>query len=117
MFDKLKLGFAILLVIAGIAAFYVFQAQVPSVLYRTLGLIVVIGVAVAVAVTTQLGGQVVAFSRSAAMEMRKTVWPTRRETTQTTLIVVVAVTLLGFLIWLIDQILRWVVEWFLHLGA
>jgi len=113
MFDKVKLGFAILLVVAGIAAFYIVEEQVPSVLYRTLMLLVVIGVAVAVAVTTELGGQMVAFSRSAAMEMRKTVWPTRRETTQTTLIVVVAVTLLGFLIWLIDQILRWVVTWLL----
>lgn len=109
MFDKVKLGFAILLVIGGIAAFYIVEQQVPSVFYRTLGLLVVIGLAVGVAVTTEIGGQAVAFSRSAAMEMRKTVWPTRRETTQTTLIVVVAVTVLGILIWLIDQILRWIV--------
>jgi len=113
MFDKVKLGIAIVLVIAGITAFYIVEPQVPSVLYRTLGLLVVIAVAVAVAVTTELGGQVVAFSRSAAMEMRKTVWPTRRETTQTTLIVVVAVTILGFMIWLIDQLLRWIVTWLL----
>ncbi len=113
MFDKVKLGFAILLVIAGIAAFYMVEAQVPSILYRTLGLLVVLAVAVAVAVTTELGSQVVAFSRSAAMEMRKTVWPTRRETTQTTLIVVVAVTIIGFMIWIIDQILRWIVTWLL----
>jgi preprotein translocase subunit SecE len=113
MFDKVKLGFAILLVVAGIAAFYMVEAQVPSVLYRTLGLLVVIAIAVAVAVTTELGSQAVAFSRSAAMEMRKTVWPTRRETTQTTLIVVVAVTILGFMIWMIDQILRWIVTWLL----
>lgn len=109
MFDKVKLGFAILLVIGGIAAFYMVEPQVPSVFYRTLGLLVVMGLAVAVAVTTELGGQAVAFSRSAAMEMRKTVWPTRRETTQTTLIVVVAVTILSILIWIIDQILRWIV--------
>lgn len=113
MFDKVKLGFAILLVIAGIAAFYMVEAQVPSILYRTLGLLVVLAVAVAVAVTTELGSQVVAFSRSAAMEMRKTVWPTRRETTQTTLIVVVAVIIIGFMIWIIDQILRWIVTWLL----
>jgi len=109
MFDKVKLGFAILLVIGGIAAFYMTEPQVPSVFYRTLGLLVVMGIAVGVAVTTELGGQAVAFSRSAAMEMRKTVWPTRRETTQTTLIVVVAVTILSIIIWIIDQLLRWIV--------
>ena len=109
MFDKVKLSFAVLLVIGGIAAFYIVEEQVPSVFYRTLGLLVVFGVAIGVAITTEMGGQVVAFSRSAAMEMRKTVWPTRRETTQTTLIVVVAVAILGIVIWLIDQILRWIV--------
>ena len=109
MFDKVKLGLAILLVIGGIVAFYMVEDQVPSVFYRTLGLLVVMGVAAAIAVTTQLGGQVVAFTRASAMEMRKTVWPTRRETTQTTLIVVVAVLLIGLLIWLIDSILRWIV--------
>jgi preprotein translocase subunit SecE len=109
MFDKVKLGFAILLVIGGIAAFYMVEPQVPSIFYRTLGLLVVMGLAVAVAVTTELGGQTVVFIRSAVMEMRKVVWPTRRETTQTTLIVVVAVTILSILIWIIDQILRWIV--------
>ena len=109
MFDKVKLSFAVLLVIGGIAAFYIVEEQVPSVFYRTLGLLVVFGVAIGVAITTEMGGQVVAFSRSAAMEMRKTVWPTRRETTQTTLIVVVAVAILGIVIWLIDQVLRWIV--------
>ena len=110
MFDKVKLAVAILLVIGGIAAFYMFEPQVPSVFYRTLGLLVVIGVAVAVGVTTDMGGQVVAFSRSAVMEMRKVVWPTRRETTQTTLIVVVAVAILSVIIWFIDQILHWIVS-------
>ena len=109
MFDKLKLGFAIALVVAGIAGYHILEDQVPSVFYRVLGLLVVIGVAAGIAVTTKLGGQLVAFSRAAAMEMRKTVWPTRRETTQTTLIVVVAVTILGVIIFLIDSILKWAV--------
>jgi preprotein translocase subunit SecE len=109
MFDKLKLGFAIALVAAGIAGFYILEDQVPSIFYRVLGLIVVIGVAAGIAVTTQMGGQLVAFSRAAAMEMRKTVWPTRRETTQTTLIVVVAVAVLGLIIFLIDSVLKWAV--------
>jgi len=109
MFDKLKLGFAILLVAAGIAAFYIVEEQVPSIFYRVLGLLVVIGVASGIAATTELGGQLIAFSRAAVMEMRKTVWPTRRETTQTTLIVVVAVAILGLIIFFIDSVLKWAV--------
>ncbi len=109
MFDKIKLGIAVLLVVGGIAAFYITEEQVPSVFYRTLGLLVIFALAVAVAVVTEQGREVVAFSRSAVMEMRKTVWPTRRETSQTTLIVVIAVAILGLIIWLIDSILRWIV--------
>ena len=107
MFDKIKLGVSLLLVIGGIAAFYWYEDQ--ALLYRVLGLLVVFGVAIAVAVTTEMGGNLVAFGRSAAMEMRKTVWPTRRETSQTTLIVVVGVAILGLLIWIIDSILKWIV--------
>jgi preprotein translocase subunit SecE len=110
MFDKLKLGLAIALIAAGIVGFYMFEDQVPSVFYRVLGLIAVIGVAAGIGATTQMGGQLIAFSRAATMEMRKTVWPTRRETTQTTLIVVVGVAILGLIIFLIDSVLRWAVE-------
>lgn len=111
MVDKLKLAIAVLLVIGGIVGFYWYEDQ--ALLYRVLGLLAVMGVAVAVAVTTETGAGVVAFGRSAAMEMRKAVWPTRRETTQTTLIVVIAVAIIGLLIWLIDSVLRWIVSWLL----
>ena len=109
MFDKIKFGFALTLVIAGITAFYMVEEQVPSVFYRVLGLLVVMGVAIGIAVTTELGGQVVEFSRASAMEMRKTVWPTRSETIQTTIIVVIGVAILGVIIFFIDSALKWAV--------
>ncbi|MEJ2362937.1 MAG: preprotein translocase subunit SecE [Gammaproteobacteria bacterium] len=108
MMDKVKLAISILLVVGGIVGFYWYADQV-ALLYRVLGLLVVIGVAVAIAVTSAQGQQVVAFGRAASMEMRKTVWPTRKETTQTTLIVVVFVTILGAAIWIIDSVLRLIV--------
>jgi preprotein translocase subunit SecE len=108
MMDKVKLAISILLVVGGIVGYYWFADQV-ALLYRVLGLLAVIGVAVAIAITTELGKFVVAFGRSASMEMRKTVWPTRKETTQTTLIVVVFVTILGAAIWIIDSVLRLIV--------
>jgi preprotein translocase subunit SecE len=108
MMDKVKLVIAILLVIGGIVGFYVYADQF-ALLYRVLGLLVIIGVAIGIAVTTVLGQSVVSFGRSASVEMRKTVWPTRKETTQTTLIVVVFVSVLGAIIFIIDSILHWVV--------
>ena len=107
MLDKVKLAIAILLVIGGIVGFYQFGDQ--ALLYRVLGLLAVFGVAVAIAATTEMGKGVISFGRSASMEMRKTVWPTRKETTQTTLIVVVFVTILGIAIWVIDSVLRMIV--------
>ncbi|MBI1424954.1 MAG: preprotein translocase subunit SecE [Gammaproteobacteria bacterium] len=107
MMDKVKLGLAILLVVGGIVGFYWFGDQ--ALLYRVLGMLVIFGIAVAIAVTTQLGQSVVSFGRSATMEMRKTVWPTRKETTQTTIIVVVFVSILGLAIWIIDSVLRMIV--------
>jgi preprotein translocase subunit SecE len=107
MMDKVKLAIAVLLVAGGIFGYHWYADQ--ALLYRVLGLLVIIGVAIAIAATTELGGGLITFGRSAAMEMRKTVWPTRKETTQTTIIVVVFVTLLGILIWIIDTVLRWIV--------
>ena len=108
MMDKVKLAVSILLVVGGIVGFYWYADQV-ALLYRVLGLLAVIGVAVAIAVNTEFGRHIVAFGRSASMEMRKTVWPTRKETTQTTLIVVVFVTILGAAIWFVDSVLHWIV--------
>jgi len=108
MMDKVKLVISILLVIGGIVGFYMYADQF-ALLYRVLGLLVIIGVAIGIAIMTELGQSVVSFGRSASMEMRKTVWPTRKETTQTTLIVVVFVSILGAVIFIIDSILHWVV--------
>lgn len=108
MADKIKLLVAVLLIVAGVAGFYYYAEQ--ALLYRVLGLLAVIGVAVIVALTTQLGTETVSFGRSAVMEMRKSVWPSRRETTQTTLLVLAMVILVGLMLWLFDMILLWAVK-------
>jgi len=108
MADKLKLLVAMLLVIAGVAGFYYYADQ--ALLYRVLGLLAVIIAAVFVSMTTQLGTETVSFGRSAVMEMRKSVWPTRRETTQTTLLVLAMVILVGLMLWLFDMVLLWAVK-------
>lgn len=103
--DKMKLAGAGLLLVAGITLFYVFAEQ--SLLYRVIALLVLAGVAIFVVYQTSKGKQAAGFFRDARIEVRKVVWPTRAETTQTTLIVMAIVLLMGVFLWLLDVLLAW----------
>jgi len=107
--DKVKFIIVFLLIGAGIYGFYHFADQVF--LYRLLGLLAVLGVAFGVAVTTEAGANGISFSRAAVVEMRKTVWPTKKETMQTTAIVMVMVVIMGLVLWLFDTILVSIIRW------
>ena len=113
--DKIKWLIAVLLIAAGIVGFYHYADQ--GLLYRVLGLLVVIGFAIAIALTTQSGRATLDFGRSAVLEVRKSVWPTRRETTQTTLIVMVMVLLVGIMLWLFDMFLKWAMQLLIGQGG
>lgn len=93
---------------AGIYA-NVYFASVPL-FYRVLAGIVVAGVAAAVALQTQQGRSAWNLAKEARVEIRRVVWPTRQETTQTTLIVVVVVFLVGLLLWGLDSGLSWGIQ-------
>jgi preprotein translocase subunit SecE len=101
--DTFKLVIAIAILLAGIGGFYYYAEA--SLLYRVLGVVAMAIVAVAIALTTSTGQTIVSFGRDARAEVRKVVWPTRQETLQTTLMVVVAVIILGIFLWLIDMML------------
>lgn len=101
--DTAKLVGAALLLVAGIYGFYYFAAY--STLLRVIGLLVVAGVAAAVALQTEPGRRLWRFVGDARTEVRKVVWPTRQETMQTTLIVIVMVLILGIILWLFDMVL------------
>ena len=101
--DTFKLLLAIVVLLAGIAGFYYFEAE--GLLYRVLGLLAFVLVALGMVYTTNLGQSVVGFGREARAEVRKVVWPSRQETVQTTLMVIVAVIIIGIFLWLIDMVL------------
>jgi preprotein translocase subunit SecE len=101
--DTAKLAAAVLLLVGGIFAFYYFAEY--SVLLRVIGLLAVSGAAAAVALQTAPGRQLWQFATDVRMEVRKVVWPTRQETIQTTLIVMLMVLLVGIVLWLFDTIL------------
>jgi preprotein translocase subunit SecE len=102
-----KLGLALLLLAAGVFAFYWFSEI--SWAYRTVGLVVAAGIAVLIASFTDQGRQFRHFLSESNFELRKVVWPTRQETLQTTLVIMVVVIILSILLWLVDMFLGWVV--------
>ncbi len=99
--DVVKLALSVLLLVAGIGAFYIYEEQ--SLLLRVLGLLVVAGVAVAITMRTTVGRKVWAFAGDSRTEVRKVVWPSRQETVQTTFIVLVMVLVMGIILWLVDM--------------
>jgi len=101
--DTAKLVAAALLLVAGIYGFYYFAAY--STLLRVLGLLAIGGVAAAIALQTDAGRKLWQFAGDARNEVRKVVWPTRQETMQTTLVVIVMVLILGIILWLFDMVL------------
>ncbi len=76
-------------------------------LYRVLGVVVFCLLAAAVAFSTTRGRSLVTLARESKKEIQRVVWPTRAETVQTTAIVLVAVMVVGLLLWLIDTLLGW----------
>ena len=115
MQDTLKWLVATVLLGAGVWAFYWFADE--SLLLRVIGLLVVAGVAGAIAFTTDKGRAAWEFMRESRTELRKVVWPTRKETTQTTLVVMAVVGLVAIFLWMVDGLLSWVVRLLLGHGG
>ena len=103
--DNAKLAASILLVLAGIVAFYVLHAQADWLRW----LAVVAGVALAVVVfgSSARGRTFWQFMSDARQELRKVVWPTRQETTMTTAVVFGFVIIAGLFFWGLDVFLSW----------
>ena len=106
--DAIKWLVAVILIGAAVGAFYFYAEE--SLLLRVVGLLVVAGVAGAIALQTEKGRAVWALAREARTEVRKVVWPTRKETVQTTMIVVVFVILVALMLWGLDSFLGWLVS-------
>ncbi|HAO34183.1 MAG TPA: preprotein translocase subunit SecE [Candidatus Competibacter sp.] len=106
--DTFKLVGAGAIVVVALAAFYLFSNH--SLLVRVLGLLAAGVAAVVVALQTAPGAEILEFLQGSRAEVRKVVWPTRAETTQTTLIVIVMVVVMGLLLWLLDVLLFWLVR-------
>mgnify|MGYP003594824731 CR=1 FL=1 len=101
--DALKWFVVAALVAVGVVGNQYFSAE--PILYRVLALLVLAGLATVVSLQTAKGASFFALLKEARTEIRKVVWPTRQETTQTTLIVVAVVLVMALLLWGLDSLL------------
>jgi len=108
MADKIKMLLAVLILAAGIAGYYYFVDQQQ--VLRVIGLLVMVIVAMIVALQTAAGRNTWEFAQAARTEVRKVVWPTRKETVQMTLTVIIAVFIMSLLLWAFDSFLAWLVQ-------
>jgi len=103
--DKAKLAVAGLLVIGAVAAFYALGKQDQWV--RIVALLGLLAAAVAIFFTSESGKQLIAYGQDSAKEVRKVVWPTRKEAMQMTGYVFAFVFVMALFLWLTDKTLEW----------
>ena len=96
---------SLVLLLAGIVAFYYFSEI--RLFYRVLGLFAVLGLAGYIVYQTSFGKTIYTYVLESKIELKKVVWPTKQETTQTAIGVIVIVVIIGILLWLLDMLLAW----------
>ena len=104
--DKAKLAASVLLLLAGFVAYYLLAAQGDWV--RWLALLAGLVAGVALFAISDAGRRLVAFGRDSSKEVRKVVWPARREAMQMTAYVFAFVFVMALFLWLTDKTLEWV---------
>ena len=98
----------------GLATFSNSYFSYEPVLYRVIGAVVLVSLSLLVLVTTKEGRNVWQIILESRTEIRRVVWPTRNETIQTTMIVLVAITVAGSLLWGLDSFFSWLTASFLR---
>ena len=93
------------LLLAGIVMFYYFIDI--RLFYRALGLLFMLIASSLILYQTSFGKTVYGYVIDSKIELKKVSWPTKQETTQTALGVIVIVVIIGILLWLLDMLLSW----------
>jgi len=104
--DKAKLAAAVALLLAGFVAFYLLSQQ--GALVRWAALLVLLAAAVGVFFTSESGRQLIAYGRDSVREVKKVVWPARKEAMQMTAYVFAFVFVMSLFLWFTDKTLEWV---------
>lgn len=105
--DKAKIAIAVLFVIAGIVAYYYFTNLNT---YARIGMFVAgLAVAAVIVLLSQTGRRLVSFATASYNELKRVVWPTRKETIQMTGVVFVFAIVMATFLWLVDRLISWII--------
>ena len=103
--DKAKLAVAAVLLLGGVVAFYALGRQ--DLWLRIGALIALVAMAVALFFTSESGKQLIGFGKESVKEVKKVVWPTRKEALQNTGYVFIFVFSMALFLWITDKTLEW----------
>jgi preprotein translocase subunit SecE len=106
--DKIKIAVAVLLAAAGVAGFY-YLSQSPMIL-RVISVLAGFVAGGLVFWMSEPGKQFHGYAQESVAETKKVVWPTRKETLQTTGVVFAFVVVMALFLWVVDSSLLWVVK-------
>lgn len=109
LLDGIKWSIFILLLLGASYANY-YYGQVAMPIRLVIGIVGFI-LLVFIALQTTQGRRFAGYTKDTRMELRKVVWPSRQETVQTTLLVIVMVIITGLILWGIDSFLMWAITW------
>ena len=101
------LRWSIAIALVGLAVYGNSSFVEQPLLYRVIGVILIAGLGLFIATTTTEGKESLKIVLDSRTEIRRVVWPTRIETTQTTLIVLVAITIAALVLWGLDSLFGW----------
>ncbi|PZP26984.1 MAG: preprotein translocase subunit SecE [Roseateles depolymerans] len=104
--DKAKLAAAVLLLVGALIAYYGLSKQ--GALVQWASLLVLLAAGVATFFTSEHGKALIAYGRDSAREVRKVVWPSRKEAVQMTGYVFAFVVVMALFLWFTDKTLEWV---------
>jgi len=107
--DIVLLLLALTVLVGGIVGFYYFENQAITPV-RAIGLLAAVGIAAFISSRTDQGGKLFRFFKDADIERRKVVWPTRQETVQTTIMVLVVTVIVSIMLFLIDTVVGWAIR-------
>ena len=104
--DKVRLVLVGLLVVGALAAFYLLSKEGPVAQWG--GLVAGLVLAAVVFFTAETGKRLIGFGRDSWREVKKVVWPTRKEAMQTTAFVFAFAVVMALFLWMTDKTLEWV---------
>ena len=96
-----------LVIVLALVAYYVLASQ--TIWVRLGALFGGVAIAVLIAAVSNDGKRFLAYSKDSVSEVKKVVWPSRKEATQMTLVVFAFVVIMALFLWTADKLIEWLV--------